>query len=283
MIRSLPIVVLMGVAQVGLAADIADAVRHGSQKVDQDNGGYFELFARTGCEHDARVTKRSEDDYEECLVEWGIGGEYRYHGLFIEASSNTRDGLNLGYTLWQAADMSVDLLAASISGSDDSSVDPEKPGLTEAERNDAIVDRNTLYMGAGARVTYYFGQNIFQYRLITDVRDGDGFISTARVGRSWQVRNWNFHGIAGLTFTSSDVNQKLIGINAREATGRFPEYRPGSSLEPTFEVGATYPISERIVSRTELHVTPHASAVRDSPLIDSDWSGAITTTLSVVF
>lgn len=286
MIKNTLLVMLIGFAPFGFATDIADAVRQGNMAVDQNNGGYFELFARAGCEQDARVTKLSTNKASDCKLAWGLGGEYRYRGLFIEASSTTRDGLNLGYTLWQNSDVRVDLLAASISGSysfADSYVDPETPGLTETERNSAIVDRHTLYAGAGIRLTYYFGDNIFQYRLISDVRDGDGVISTARIGRAWQVRNWNLHSIAGLSYRSSNVNQKLVGINALEATERFPQYRPGRSLEPSFELGATYAISERMVSRTEFRIAPHGSAVRDSPLTRRDWSGAITTTLSIVF
>ncbi|WP_308364831.1 MULTISPECIES: MipA/OmpV family protein [unclassified Microbulbifer] len=286
MIRSCLILGLMGLSKVALAADIGDDIRKGSQSVTHDDGGYFEASVHAGCIYSARITDLTDNDNTDCDYGLGIGGEYRYKGLFFEGSSNTSDGLNLGYTLWSNTNWSVDLLAASVSGHldlSDKQTDPEDLDLTESERNESNIDRDTFYAGAGTRITYFFGENIFQFRLVTDIHDGNGIQATARLGRAWQVRNWNLHGIASLTYSSADLNQYQIGINDREKTQWFPAYRPGSSIEASFEAGATYPINEHWVSRTTLRYFPHSSTVRNSPLFDGNWSGSISTTLSYVF
>src|SRR5690606_10404319 len=123
----------------------------------------------------------------------------------------------------------------------------EAPGLPEYLRNYAILHRDTWYTGAGMRVTHYVGPNIVQFRLVTDIHNGNGITSTARFGRAWQVKNWNFHGLGSLVYRSAKTNQYYFGISELEQTTRFPAYRPGSSVDVAFEVGVTYPLSEHWV------------------------------------
>lgn len=288
MTRSWTVLLAMGLSASVLAADIGDEIRRSGQPLGDYNGGYFEISASAGCGHSAVVYGRKEraGGVSECGNGWGMGGEYRYNGLFFEATSKGQDGINIGYTLWSNPGWSVDLLAASAGGAlydRNGSIDSETPGLSDPVRDYAILHRDTWYTGAGMRVTHYFGPNIIQFRLVTDVHGGNGVTSTARLGRAWQIRNWNFHGLGSLVYRSAKTNQYYFGISELEQTERFPVYNAGSSVDASFEVGATYPLSEHWVFRSEVRLTPILSSIRDSPLIGDSWSGSVGATISYVF
>lgn len=288
MIRVCTILMMMGLSIATLAADIGDEIRRSGQRLGDYNGGYVEVSASAACGQSALVNRGTDtvQDNTGCGYDWSMGGDYRYHGLFFEATTKGQDGVNLGYTLWSSPNWSVDLLAASASGRllfTSSKAHLKGPGLSERGRNIAILNRDTWYTGAGMRVTHLLGANVLQFRLVTDVHDGNGITSTARLGRAWQVRNWNFHGLASLAFRSAKTNQYLYGVSDLEQTERFPTYRPGSSVDASFELGVTYPLSEHWVFRSELRYSPILSSIRKSPLISESWAGSAGLTISYVF
>lgn len=288
MTRSWAILMVMGLSIPALAADIGDEIRRSGQPLGDYNGGYLEVFASAGCGHSALVSGDTDtaEGNSGCGTGWGLGGEYRYKGLFFEATSKGQDGANIGYTLWSNPGWSVDLLALSAAGKiydRKDQIDSETPGLSEPVRNHAILHRDTWHAGTGMRVTHYFGPNIVQFRLITDVHDGNGVISTARLGRAWQVRNWNFHGLGSLIYRSAKTNQYLFGVSELEQTERFPVYQPGSSVDASFEMGVTYPLSEHWVFRSQLRFSPILSSIRKSPLIGDNWAGSVGAAISYVF
>lgn len=273
---------------LAIAGDIGDEVRRGVNQADDYDGGYIEFTAGIGCGYVSSIT--DEADYgsgrTDCDFQWGMGGEYRFKRLFLEASNHGQDGLNIGVNVWSNAGWSVDLLGASVYGrltKREPHIDSETPGLSERARNYWILNRDTWYVGAGARVTRYIGDNIVQLRLVTDIHDSNGFTSTARFGRAWQVKNWNFHGLASLTYRSAETNQYHFGVSELEQTERFPAYSPGSTLETGIEVGVSYPLTQHWVFRSEVHYRPVPVAVQNSPIIKFDWAAAMETHISYVF
>src|SRR5690606_9694256 len=133
---------------------------------------------------------------------------------------------NLGYNLWSNEVWTVDLLASSGYGRGVDSDNPDISFMSEEDRNLELKKRVYSFRGSGIRATAYFGDYIFQYRLLTDQFSDTGVVSTARLGRSWQIGNWNLHGLASLRYDSARTNQEAFGITASEATTLFPEYHP---------------------------------------------------------
>ncbi|MFK7978295.1 MAG: MipA/OmpV family protein [Halioglobus sp.] len=263
-------------------ADIASAVRPGGDEL-RDDGGYFELGVSLSYAQIARDHKE-RDDLEDFSVGISLAGEYRYKGFFVEAAQGSFDGLNLGYTLFETPKWSVDLLAASALGtaeSEDNNVNVS--GFSEAQRNEALLERNTFYIGAGLRGTLYLDNYILQARIVSDVYDDNGATATLRLGRSWQYRNWNFHAVASTEYGSDTTMQYLYGITAEEATTQFSAYKPDAALSFTGEVGVTYPMSEDWVFRSALRYSAFPDEITDSPLVDRDSDVFFFNSINYVF
>jgi len=267
------------------ASDIAREVRNAEYGPDNANGGYFEL----GLEVQVHSQMRQEldaNDKEEYTGGAGLalGGAYRYNGFFVEAAHGTFDGLNLGYNLWSNDRWSVDFLASSLAGSiDTDGMYDIKATDTELQRNEKLIERDTFYSGTGVRVTGYLNDYILQYRLVTDTHDGNGVTSTMRLGRHWQVRNWNVHGIAGLVYTSADTNNYWWGVTPEDASERFPAYELDATLDAHIELGVARPLSENIVFRSSIRFATVPDDVADSPLIKNDHSAFVRTSIYYVF
>lgn len=230
------------------AADIANDVRKGSNGPDSSDGGYLEVGV-TMFIHEVNTREGNFDLFGGFgLV---LAGAYRYKGFFAEASQGSVDGLNLGYNVWNGDGWAVDILGASVKGNITTGRDDVNlASLADNEREQAVLDRDTFYNGAGVRVTGYLGNAIFQYRLVTDTHNKNGVTSSARIGYSRQLRNWNFHSVIGVDYASKQTSQYWYGVSEEEASARFAQSDVSSSINYSVEVGATYPISENIVFRT---------------------------------
>lgn len=267
------------------AADIASDVRQGTAEPNNSNGGYFEIGVAMGYREDSRVLDDSEGA-EGFGAGPAIGFGYRWSGLFAEASQGTFDGLNLGYNVWSNRYLSIDFLASSFTGSlteDDDKDNTRIEDLDEDERNDALIERDTFYSGAGIRVTAYIEDHVIQYRLITDTHGGNGVVSTLRLGRNWQIRNWNLHSVLGVQYNSASANDYWFGVDANEATERFSEFKGKSSINFSGEVGLTYPISENWVFRSFARYISVPDEVRKSPLTVGETDAFIVSSISYVF
>ena len=108
----------------------------------------------------------------------------------------------------------------------------------------------------GGRLTGYFGKNILQVSLKHDVKGrSKGTVASALLGRNWQYRNWNFHGLAGLYLSDSKYNDYYQGVTEQEsAVTGIEAYDGKASLTFSSSVGVTYPISENWIYRATFGV-----------------------------
>ena len=206
-----------------------------------------------------------------------INGSYNWNGLFIEAYDDSGSPLLLGYNAYESKNWSLDFL-----------VGPQFGYLTliDDDKFDELDDRNINAM-FGGRLTGYMGDNVVQFTLKHDISGhSQGTLASALIGRNWQVRNWNFHGLAGIQFYDSRYNDYYWGVNEAEASRtQFTEYSPGSNFDLTAEVGVTYPISESLVFRSTARFSTVSDAIMDSPLLESTRSTVmfLSTSISYVF
>lgn len=272
--RLFPLFFLL-LALVAKAGDIAMDVRQTS--VDSHGGGFFEIGLGLEYISGINATATGEDD-EGVGLELNIGGAYFYKGFFIEAAVESYDGLNLGYQVLGNQDWSIDLLASSLSG--EFFLDSENRAKSADEQ---LVERNSLYNGAGLRVTRYLGDYVLQGRLVNDIYKDNGLRASARFGRNWQLRNWNLHSIASVDYASEKTTRYLVGITEAEATERFAAYQPDAGMALSLELGAAYPVNEHLVWNTRLLHTRYSDEVADSPLLTDDNFTGFRTTLNYVF
>ncbi len=264
------------------SADFSTDVRSGANAPVLEDGGYFEVgLFLSHLETSFEIYDESEGFHVDLL----LSGEYRYKSFFVEATQGSLDGLNLGFTLWSGDKWIVDLLVASAFGSIE--VGEEKKDssdLSEEERNEAILDRDTFFNGAGIRATAYWYDYIYQFRIVKDTHGGNGVITDLKVGRGWQYRNWNFHAIFNARSGSDRFAQYWFGIDEEEATERFPETRIKSGIYYVAEVGLTYPVSENWVFRSFYrHGIMHGNLQEESPLVSGDYDSLFMSSISYVF
>lgn len=270
------------------AADLATDGGAESGAIDNSDGGYFEFGVG--------LSMTANTDRLDIKPRALLAGAYRYRGIFLEAftpsisANGSRlevSGITLGANLWHNERWSLDFLGASTQsrfrGSRD---DPEDLNSADAMRESAVLDRDTFYSGAGFRLTGYFGNTIFRYRLVNDTHGGNGLFSSATVGYSRQLRNWNIHTLISANYLSQELGQHWYGVSAEEASLRFPEFDMNtSSFTYDIEIGATYPLRENVVFRSVLRHTQLSDAIKESPFenngnrMDIGWNA----TLSYVF
>ncbi len=266
-----------------LASDIAMDMRNGGD-VSPSNGGYLELGV--GLDYNILARQHADNtDYEHLSGTLAISGEYYRNGFFIEASEGTSDGLNVGYNFWNNETWSIDFLASSFRGSLRETDDEQDASLTNNEtlRNQRILDRDTFYNGTGIRITGYLQDYVLQYRLVTDTHGGNGVVSTLRLGKNWQLRNWNFHSIISAEYNSATTNNYIYGIKANEQTARFPAFKTDASVNLSFETGVNYPVRENWVFRSFFRISPLDKDLQNSPLSQNNYSFRFSNSLNYVF
>ncbi|WP_157582176.1 MipA/OmpV family protein [Shewanella woodyi] len=274
------LLILAFAPQVSRASDIANSVT-GREDNRLVNGGYFELGASVYGVNKIDVRQTDHQTIQPSLL---LSGMYQYKGLFVEMLHQSQDGINLGYNFWNSENWSLDLLVANLQSSwaRPEGIDPKM--LNEAERDLYLMSEDSIYVGAGFRATRYWDDHyVFQYRIVSDYYDGQGLQSSARLGKSWQVRNWNFHALASVEYASATLNNHLFGVSSDEATTRFPEYHPDSSFHYGMEFGVAYPLSESLVFRAMYRFNVLSDEVTDSPFNQAGHVSFFNASISYVF
>ena len=304
--ESAPVAVVGGMADATVDQPLADqplanevdtsAVRDAEMAPSHGRRqNFFELGLTTSVVNDPREQLDADAGVESSIA-LSVSGALYFGRFFIEslgagAGPLKPDGLNIGLTLSDRTGLSTDLLLVSSSGivGDTESVDPGS-AATEAERDAHLLERGTLEIGTGLRITRYAGDWINQLRIVRTfaVEEGDtagthGIDGTLRIGRQWPLQKWLLRGIASLRYVSVETNRAIWGIGPDEATSRLPRYVAGAGLDADLEIGAVRPLSRNWVFHSVLRVRGLSDAVRDSPLVDDDFQAEFATGIHYVF
>lgn len=262
------------------ASDIATSVTQGGEQRLAD-GGYFELGASVYGTNQLDIRQTEHESIQPALL---ISGVYQYKGLFAEMIHQSQDGANLGLNLWSSANWSLDFLAANLQNSISRKKNTNLSDLNEAVRNEYLMEMDSVFIGAGFRATRYWDDHyVFQYRIVSDYFDDQGISSTARLGKSWQVRNWNFHSLASIEYASAKLSRNLFGVSREEATELFPEYRPSSAVTYGMEFGVAYPLTEKLVFRAVYRLNVLSKEITASPFNQADYGSFFNASISYVF
>ena len=260
-------------SSISSASDISYTLRNTTEdKAVTEN--YFELGL--GFAFGTAPSLTDDDDDDDFLeVSLLLNGSYSWNGLFIENYSESSDDLLLGYHAYESENWSFDFV-----------VGPNYCCSKSDDKFKELDERNPSLM-FGGRLIGYIGDNVVQLSLKHDIGgNSHGTSASALVGRNWQVRNWNFHGLVGLDFSDSRLNDYYLGVNEDEALrSPFTEYSPGASFNFTTEVGVTYPITEDWVFRSTARFSTVSDAAMNSPLFETTRSTAmsLSTSISYVF
>ncbi|WP_261816598.1 MipA/OmpV family protein [Vibrio gallicus] len=261
------------------AEDISSSVAQSGSRLD--SGGYFEVGVSALAINQVDVRDSEHDDVQPLLM---LSGIYQYKGLFVELVHLSQDGTNLGYNFWNSEHWSLDFLAANLEMTWQRDDDSDLSSMNEAQKNAYLMSDESLYVGAGIRATRYWDDNyVFQFRAVSDYYNNQGFQSTVRLGKSWQVRNWNLYTLGGATYLSKQLTRNIYGVSAEEATSQFYQYQPGSAINYSLELGAAYPISQDFVFRSIYRITSISDEISESPFSKADYNSLFNVSISYVF
>lgn len=261
--------VLQLVSTAVWAADIARDVRISGSSPYSEDGGFFEIGSSQ-----AFKTRPIIGEDDSFTINLFLSGRYQKNGFFIEAIEDSFTFLSLGYNVWNNDVWSVDLIGSSLNSDFIDNGSEELDGIEEKGADFLI----------GGRATGYFGNNIIQMNLLGDVSSThDGIIASVEGGRSWQVRNWNYHALLGIRYNSKKVANYYFGVLPQEASSTIPAFTAKAGSIITADIGVTYPISEHWVFRSSAQLEYLTENLRDSPIVDGNYGTRFSTTFSYVF
>lgn len=259
-----------------IAGDLSSDVRKGASGPDSGNGGYLEigggLMTFTSPLYGDPEGNEKGELHTEFFLD--ISARYQYDGWFFEAFSQSLEEFTLGYNFYNGNSWAVDLVGLSDHDDMDEDISKDFRGLNR-RRFDFLM---------GPRGTAYLDNYIVQVHALKDIwSTHEGELYSVKLARHWQHRNWNYHAILGATYRTQDVMDYYYSIDADEASEKFPEFTAPGGMSYSFEVGATYPISESWVFRGFIRRIQLDSGVARSPLILDDHGEMIATAISYVF
>jgi MipA family protein len=268
-----------------VADDLSAEIRKGASSPDYRDGLHIELGVLLSINKSAVVGVPVGNKKDQVNLEPNISLNLKWqkHGWFIEGSdeslmsSNTNGGIGglaLGYHLVNTDSCSLDIIGS-----------PEHDEVSE----DASKDFKNLHIRrsdfmAGARTTLYSDNYIFQFHLLTDVSHvHNGQTFSARAGRAWQYRNWNYHAIIGADYQTEHVTSYYLSAKPGDITAQTPNFQANAGFSEVIEVGVTYPISEKWVFRSLFRHVQLDNQWRDSPLLVGNRTDAFQTSINYVF
>lgn len=256
---------------VSFASDITHQLRDAS-KEQPPTDNYVEL----GLGLAVGVAPSLTDDDDQWASGYAvINGSYTWNKVFVEMYGESGEGLLLGYNVHDSKNWSLDFV-----------VGPKFRSLNFDDKFADLDERKSSAM-FGGRLTGYLGDNVLQFTLKHDISgNSKGTLASALIGRNWQIRNWNVHGLAGVYYYDSDINDYYYGVSETEASRtEFTEYNPDSNVNVAAEVGVTYPITENWVLRSTARFSTVSDEDMDSPLFATTRSTrlSLSTSISYVF
>lgn len=269
---SLVAIVLVAFSSFTHSADIAHTLRANTQdNNDPDN------FIEIGLGASLGIGSSLIDEKAKGLGLFiNLSSSYNWNGFFIDLGSETAEPLVIGYNLHNSDKWSFDLVLGTTEGGVSEDTDDRFIGIMKRQSSTMV----------GARLTGYFGKNILQVSLKRDVRGiSDGTVATALLGRNWQYRNWNFHGLIGLNISDSKYNDYYLGVSEEESvlTG-IESYDGKASIHFSSSVGVTYPLSQNWIYRADISVSSNFGQ-NDSTLFEKrrNFDSVISTSINYVF
>lgn len=251
------------------AGDISYELRN-NKKVEN----YFEIGLGA---HSYSGPSHTKEDGDNTGIHAVVNGSYNWNGFFIDLYGESATPLILGYNAFESENWSFDVTLGPNNFGFDESDDDRYIGLDE---------RDTDIM-LGGRLIGRFGSNIVQFNAQHDISGShQGHSFSAQLGRNWQYKDWNFHGLVGAHYSDNNVNDYYHGVTAAEAQRTdYYAYDLGSSLALSAEVGVTYPINENWTFRTTARYVDLDEEITNSPLFldNSDQVTGIQTSVSYVF
>ena len=273
-IKKLTLVTILSLAfsTFAHATDIARTLRTNTlDNSDPDNFIEIGIGAWVGVS-----SSLTNEEGKGASVFLNVSASYNWKGFFVDIGQETAEPIVIGYNAYNSDIWSFDLVLGTTGEGISEDTDDRFVGITKRQSSSML----------GGRLTGYFGKNILQVSLKHDVKGrSKGTVASALLGRNWQYRNWNFHGLIGLNLSDSKYNDYYLGVTQEESviTG-IETYDGKTSLYFSSSLGVTYPISENWIYRVNINLGSNFGH-NDSPLFEKrrNFYTGINTSINYVF
>lgn len=258
------------------AGDLSADVRTGANNPHAGDGNYLELgsAAVVGTSPIYGLPEGNSEDKVYFGILLSANFRYQYKNFFAEGAAHSLEATTLGYHLADNEHWSLDAVMLQQNGEISKSLSKDLEGIKK---------RQADYM-LGFRATGYYENYIIQMHALTDdggAHGGQDF--TFKVGRYWQYKNWNLHAIQAVRYNSEAIANYYFSVQHEDASEKFPEFHAKAGLNYVFELGATYPLSQKWVFRSSLRHVELERQWAGSPLIVSTHVDAFINSISYVF
>jgi len=279
MIQNMKIILLAlltAISSIAVAGDLSNEVRKGTNSPNNTDGNFLELGwgVELGTSPIYGIPEGNTNGKVTASILLDVNSRVQYKGFFMEVFSQSLEQLTLGYNLTNGDRWSLDAVSLQ-----------EHSELSRKVSNDlkGLKTRKGDYM-FGPRVTGYLDNNIIQLHALTDISDTHfGQVYSAKIGHFWQYKNWNFHGIFGVTYRTRAVADYYLSVQPEDANEKFPEFHAQAGLSEIYELGATYPLSQKWVFRSLIRRVQIDDQWTESPLVVADHGTVFASSISYVF
>jgi len=202
----------------------------------------------------ANTLGESEDDafYFDFVIE----GRVQHKKYFLELSRQSLDTYALGYSLYDNDQGSFELLAARL--------------FSEITRGHVdgfrLVEPREADINLGFRHSRYLDDSILQTEIGTNFSSEHfGYVGSVQLGHQKQFGNWRWHGLLGMRYFSDGVLNQYFSVSPNENAG-IGEYIASDGFMASFQLGASYPLSEKFVFNVNFEFDEFPRAISKSPL-----------------
>lgn len=169
-----------------------------------------------------------------------------------------QNGLVLGYSLFRNNNWIFDAVLGPKFGR------PENDELK-------VLNERDVDLHLGLKSSWYGDSNRLSFELSDDITDAHGgSIFIVEYLHEWQVKNWVLTAGLGGVYASQKMVDYYFGVEANEATAKFPVYDADASHLIFSGLTVKYPITENWVFHSNISFVKTGSEVNDSPITQND-------------
>jgi len=262
---------ILGAALLNPASSFADDTKANSNDDNSRSGGYLKI----GYGYKYEQTPYHFEKNGGALF---LSGRYQFeNGIYIEASHGANElsiGNSVGYNFYNTEHWNFDLHGLQAHGSVEMGFGFNNGNAENPDYELLHMDSKSTHM-LGLRSTGNYDQITFQFTLapysFNDEYD-DGIFASAWVGRSWQLKNWELHALAGVNYRSSEIINYYYSTSDEIVAKNEPQlgaYQADGGLDVVTQVGVSYPVSQNVLFESYLRYTDVSDEIIKSPVMQA--------------
>lgn len=182
--------------------------------------------------------------------------KFRYKDFYVE-------GLDVGYTLFNTDDVTVDLLATP-------RFYEVEPAFAEGGELDGIDTTRRTYF-AGISTQYRTKPATLTFQVLTDLFESDGIEIVATASKAFRPgAKFILAPTVGITYQDSELVDHFYGVQPNEVTIGRPAYGGHSSTNFNVLLTGVWDVHKHVRLLSQIKYEVLGSGITNSPIVDED-------------